>query len=124
VLYCLVGGAGLIVHLSILWFLYRYLSYSFGTALLVAIGVALVANYTLNNTLTFRQRSRKGWRFLTGLLFYAVVCSVGNFANYVIAAGLAERGIWWPLATVCGLAVGSVWNFAASEIVTWRTTQR
>lgn len=120
VLYCLVGLGGLALHLSILWLLYRQLGYSLESALLVAISAALVVNYTLNNLLTYRQRRRRGFRFLTGLVFYALVCSLGNFANYSLAAGMVQRGIWWPIAGACGLAVGSVWNFAASEIVTWR----
>ena len=120
VLYCLMGLGGLALHLSILWILYSQLGYSLESALLVAISAALVLNYTLNNLFTYRQRRRRGLRFLTGLVFYALVCSLGNLANYSLAAGLVERGIWWPIAGACGLAVGSVWNFAASEIVTWR----
>lgn len=123
VLYCLVGAIGLLLHLFILWLLYRRMGYTFDTALLVAITVAMVANYTVNNIITYRQRRRRGWRYVTGLFFYAIVCSIGNFANYAIAAGLTDRGIWWPIASACGLAIGSVWNFAASEIITWRVAQ-
>ena len=124
VLYCMVGAVGLLLHLFLLWLLYRRMGYSFDTALLVAITVAMVANYTVNNIITYRQRRRRGWRYFTGLFFYAIVCSIGNFSNYALAAGLTDRGIWWPIASACGLAIGSVWNFAASEIITWRVDQR
>ena len=93
-------------------------------ALLVAIAVALVANYSVNNILTYRERRLRGWAFLSGLLIYALACSIGNLSNYALAKLLADRGVWWPVASVSGLAVGSVWNFAASAIFTWRTASQ
>ena len=121
VVYCFVGAAGLTLHLGTLWLFYYRLGYSFETALLVAISVAMFANYAINNVLTYRDRRRKGLAFVTGFVFYAVACSIGNLSNYALADTLVGRGIWWPIAGVGGLAVGSVWNFAASEILTWRT---
>lgn len=120
VLYCLAGVGGLVIYLGVLWVLYRQLGYSFDIALITAISLALIANYFLNNILTYRERRHHGWSFLWGLLIYAAVCSVGNLSNYALAKLLVERGVWWPLAGLSGLAVGSVWNFAASSIFTWR----
>lgn len=120
ILYCLVGALGLALHMGTLWLLYRQLGYSFETALIVAIALALVANYIVNNFLTYRERRRRGIGFLWGLVIYAVVCSVGNLSNYALSKLLVERQVWWPIASISGLAVGSVWNFAASSIFTWR----
>jgi dolichol-phosphate mannosyltransferase len=120
VLYCLAGVCGLAIYLGVLWLLFRRLGYSFEIALLVAISVALIANYAVNNILTYRERRRRGWAFLRGLLIYAIVCSVGNLSNYALAKLLVERDVWWPLAGFSGLAVGSVWNFAVSSIFAWR----
>ena len=124
VLYCLVGALGLAVHMSILWLLFTRLGYRFENALLVAIAVALLANYSVNNILTYRERRLRGMAFVTGLVIYALACSVGNLSNYALAKLLVDRGVWWPLASVSGLAVGSVWNFAASSIFTWGTAGR
>lgn len=120
VLFCLVGAAGVAVHLGVLWLLYRRLDYSFSTAVLVAIAIATVGNYLLNNVLTYRDRRRRGLSLLTGLLWFALACSVGSLSNYALAKFLLERGVWWPIAGICGLAVGSVWNFGATSIMTWR----
>jgi dolichol-phosphate mannosyltransferase len=120
VLYCLVGVGGLAFYMGVLWLLYRRVGYSFGTALLVAISVALVANFAVNNILTYRERRQRGWALLWGLLIFAVVCSVGNLSNYALAKLLVERDVWWPLAGLSGLAVGSVLNFGASSILAWR----
>jgi len=122
VLYCMVGGVGVAVHLSILWLLFSRLGYRFENALVVAIAVALLGNYSVNNILTYREHRLRGRAFVTGLMVYALACSVGNLSNYALAKLLMDRGVWWPLAGVSGLAVGSVWNFAASSIFTWRTT--
>ena len=124
VVFCLVGVAGLGVHLGVLWVLYRRLGYSFSTALIAAIIVAMVGNFALNNVLTYRDRRRRGVRFLTGLLLFCAACSVGSLSNYAVAKFLLASGIWWPLASVCGLAIASVWNFGATGIVTWGRTQR
>jgi dolichol-phosphate mannosyltransferase len=120
ILYCLVGASGLAVHLGLLWLLYSKLGYTFETSLIFAIGVALLANFVANNILTYRDRRRRGWGLVSGFLFYAASCSVGNLSNFALARTLVDQRIWWPIASIAGLAVGSVWNFAASEIVTWR----
>ena len=124
VLYCLAGVGGLVIYLGVLWILYQQLRYSFNIALITAISLALVTNYCINNILTYRERRRYGWAFLWGLLIYAAVCSVGNLSNYALAKLLVERNVWWPLAGLSGLAVGSVWNFAASSVFAWRKPSR
>ena len=120
ILYCLAGVGGLAIYLGVLGLLYRRLGYSLEIALIVAISLALMVNYGINNVLTYRERRRRGWAFIRGLFIYAAACSVGNLSNYALARLLVERNVWWPLAGLCGLAVGSVWNFAASSVMTWR----
>jgi dolichol-phosphate mannosyltransferase len=124
ILFCLVGTLGVGLHLGVLYLLYRVLGTSFGTALLTAIGIAMVVNFAVNNAITYRDQRRRGWGFLAGLFLFILACSVGSFSNYAIAQSLLARGVWWPLAGFCGLAVGSVWNFAVSSVLTWRTKSR
>lgn len=124
VLYCLVGVLGLTVHLGVLWLLFRRLGYSFETALTVAITVALLANYFINNIFTYRERRLRGFKVILGLFIYAIACSIGNLSNYALSKLLLERGVWWPLAGISGLAIGSVWNFAVSSVFTWRPSSR
>jgi dolichol-phosphate mannosyltransferase len=124
VLFCLVGLGGLGLYLGALWLLYRWVDLSFSAALLGAIVVAMAGNFLLNNLLTYSDRRRRGWRLLTGLLLFCAACSVGSVCNYAVAQFLQTRGIWWPLASVCGLAVASVWNYGATAMVTWRPPRR
>jgi dolichol-phosphate mannosyltransferase len=124
ILFCLVGTVGVGLHLGVLYLLYRVLGASFGVALLIAIGIAMIVNFTINNATTYRDQRRRGWGFLSGLFFFILACSVGSLCNYAIAQTLLSRGVWWLLAGFCGLAVGSVWNFAVSSVLTWRVRNR
>ncbi len=124
VLFCLVGLGGVGVYLGALWILYRRLNWSFSVALIAAIVLAMVGNFSLNNMFTYSDRRRRGWRFLTGLLLFCAACSAGSLCNYAVAKVLLAGGIWWPLASVCGLAVASVWNYGATAMVTWRPPGR
>lgn len=121
VVFCLVGLGGVVVHLGVLWLLYQRMGLSFSVALITAIMLAMVGNFSLNNVLTYRERRCRGWRFFTGLFAFCAACSVGSVCNYAVAKFLLASGIWWPLASLCGLAVASVWNFGATAIVTWRS---
>lgn len=122
--FCLVGLAGVVVHLGALWVLYRRLGCSFSAALIAAIVIAMVGNFALNNMLTYRDRRRRGGRFVTGLLLFCAACSIGSLSNYAVARFLLANGIWWPIASLCGLAIASVWNFGATGIVTWGPSER
>ena len=120
VLFCLVGMIGVGLHLGVLYLLYRVLGTSFGTALVAAIGLAMIVNFSINNATTYRNQRLRGWGFVGGLFLFILACSVGSLSNYGIAQALLSRGIWWPLAGFCGIVVGSVWNYAVSSVVTWR----
>lgn len=124
VIFCVVGLGGVGVYLGALWLFYRGMNWSFSLALAVAILLAMVGNFTVNNLFTYSDRRRRGWRFFSGLLLFCAACSVGSLCNYAVAKVLLAGGIWWPLASVCGLAVASVWNYGATAIVTWRPPRR
>jgi dolichol-phosphate mannosyltransferase len=119
VLFSLVGGLGVVVHLATLR-LALGLGTAFGPAQTAATLVAMVSNYALNNSLTFRDRRRRGLRFLTGLLLFIAVCSIGVVANVGVASLIYERDARWLLAGLAGAAIGAVWNYVANSVVTWR----
>lgn len=103
-----------------IYLLYRVLGASFGVALLTAIETAMIVNFAINNATTYRDQRRHGWGFFKGLSLFILACSLGSLSNYAVAQSLLDRGVWWPLAGICGLALGSVWNFAVSSVLSWR----
>ena len=119
-LFAIVGGVGLLVHLSVLGTLNKALGVAFDQANFVAVVTAMTFNFLVNNVLTYRDRRLKGWRLARGLLSFYAVCSVGALGNVGIAHYVnAQHYMWW-VAGVAGAVVGAVWNYAASSVLTWR----
>jgi dolichol-phosphate mannosyltransferase len=122
-LFALIGGLGVITHLSTLGLMLGA-GATFAVSQGIATMVAMTGNFLLNNLFTYRDRRLKGWRVLSGLGSFYAVCGLGAAANVGIAAHLAgDHQAWW-LAGLAGAAVSVVWNYAMSSIFTWRETPR
>ncbi|RPF70739.1 glycosyltransferase family 2 protein [Aurantiacibacter spongiae] len=120
VLFGLVGGLGVIVHMSVLAAIYWPDSIGFGWAQAIATMVAMTFNFWLNNLLTYRDKKLAGADGLFwGWLKFCGSCAVGAFANVAVATVLEEQGfVWWGAALV-GVAIASVWNYALSSKFVW-----
>lgn len=114
-----VGLLGVGVHLAILGATLAS-GLGFAPAQSAAVLAAMTFNFLLNNSFTYRDRRLTGWRLLPGLLSFYAVCSVGALANIGVGAWVDDTdGRWW-LAGIAGAAIGAVWNFTVSSVVTWR----
>ena len=116
--FSLVGGAGVAVHMAVLMAL-RTAGIEFVKMQAIATMVSMVFNFWLNNVLTYRDRRLHGVRWLTGLLSFMAACSVGAVANVGIASYLFASHTQWAVAALAGIAVGAVWNYAATQLYTW-----
>ncbi|TCR76695.1 glycosyltransferase family 2 protein [Rhizobium sp. BK376] len=118
-LFCMVGSTGVLMHLAVLRLMLLQ-GITFPIAQLAAMLAAVVSNYTLNNALTYRDRRRKGWRFVTGLVLFSLLCSVGVVAGVGVSSLFySEQPRWW-LAGLAGAVIGSAWNYITSSMITWR----
>jgi dolichol-phosphate mannosyltransferase len=79
----------------------------------------IAINYSLNNVLTYRDKRRRGWRWMVGLASFMAICSIGAIANVGVAAYLFERQSEWFFAAIAGVLTGVVWNYAVSSTYTW-----
>jgi len=120
IMFALIGGLGLLVHLAVLWFCLNPMQFSFELSQATATGIAIIGNFTLNNWLTYHEYRLTGWEFVRGLLSFALICSFGAVANVGIATLLftQQRSLWW-VAGIAGAAMSSVWNYAVTSIFTW-----
>jgi dolichol-phosphate mannosyltransferase len=119
-LFALIGGFGVLVHMSVLAAGLKLFDLAFVSAQTTAALTAMTANFVLNNFFTYADRRIKGWRILRGLASFYVICSFGAVANVGLAAYLfAEHQVWW-VAGIAGIIVGSVWNYAVSSVFTWQ----
>ena len=126
-LFALIGALGVVVDLIVLWAALA-VGTGFIAAQAVATVVAMTSNFFLNNIFTYRDQRLKGWRLWRGLFSFYVICALGAVANVGFAAfvfaGDARwlagfSGIPW-LASLAGVVVGSVWNYAVSSVFTWK----
>ena len=120
ILFAMVGGIGLVVHLTTLFIGLQLFKAPFAEAQAVGALVAMTSNFVLNNFLTYRDQRLKGFAILRGLLLFYLVCGVGLLANVGVAfAVFDQEPIWW-LAGLAGALMGVVWNYAMSGLFVWR----
>jgi dolichol-phosphate mannosyltransferase len=119
-LFAMVGGIGLVVHLTTLFIGLEIFKAPFAEAQASGALVAMTSNFILNNFLTYRDKRLKGFAILRGLIAFYIVCSVGLFANVGVAFSVYDQEpIWW-LAGMAGALMGVVWNYAMSGLFVWR----
>jgi dolichol-phosphate mannosyltransferase len=119
-LFAMVGGIGLFVHLGTLFVGLQVLEFPFPEAQAAGALTAMTSNFILNNFLTYRDQRLKGAAILRGLLAFSLVCSVGLLANVGVAFSVYDQEpIWW-LAGAAGALMGVVWNYAMSGLFVWR----
>jgi dolichol-phosphate mannosyltransferase len=124
IIFSLVGALGLFLHLSLLFVLLEKAHTTFPIAQTLATIVAMTLNFFLNNSITYRDRRLRGWRILAGLFSFYAACAVGAVINVRIAELIRNAGSSLYLAGVVGLFIGSVWNYGATTVFTWRQHQR
>ncbi|RVQ68842.1 glycosyltransferase family 2 protein [Croceicoccus ponticola] len=115
-----IGALGVVVHLAVLWALFRGAGLPFLYGQIGAVIAALTFNFILNNELTYADKRLHGLRpLIVGWCKFALTCSIGAFANVGVAEALVTRGVHWVLAAVAGIVIGSVWNYALSSRFVW-----
>lgn len=119
-LFAMVGGTGLVVHLATLFIGLNVLDMPFAEAQALGAFIAMTSNFVFNNFLTYRDQRLKGFAVLRGLLLFYLVCCVGLLANVGVAFSVYDQEpIWW-LAGAAGALMGVVWNYAISGLFVWR----
>ncbi len=119
IVFALVGGLGVVIHLFTVMIVFHSLGVGFVASQSLATLVAMTSNFTLNNMLTYRDKRLRGWRWLKGLASFAAACGIGALANVGVAAYLFNQGDGWAFAAIGGVVVGAVWNYAVTSVYTW-----
>lgn len=123
-----IGALGVLVHMAVLAAFLAAFGGTFRDQLVtvfeagqtLAALVAMSFNFALNNMLTYADKRLRGpGALLRGWVNFALTCSVGLLANVGVAAVLVRMGMIEYGAALCGIAVGSVWNYALSSRFVW-----
>jgi dolichol-phosphate mannosyltransferase len=120
-MFCFVGLTGVVIHMAALQVAIEPLALRFGVAQVAATVLAVCWNFALNNMLTYRDQRLSGWRFLTGLLRFQLICAVGAISNVGAAAWLYDYQQNWWLAGLGGALMSAVWNYVVSAAFVWRS---
>lgn len=119
-LFGLVGGTGVVVHLASLWVMTSVLSVGFVAAQIVATLIAMSWNFFLNNNLTYADRKLHGMRLVTGLISFSAICALGGIANISVANAIYQANHQTLLAGLAGAIMSSVFNYAVTRAFTWK----
>lgn len=116
--YAFVGTIGLFVHFAVLRTMLNFLGFERAQAL--ATFIAMLANFEINNILTYRDMRLRGLEAIRGAAVFCVIGATGFIANIGIATLLyGANHVWW-LAGAAGALIGAVWNFSMSNRLVWQ----
>jgi dolichol-phosphate mannosyltransferase len=124
VLFGMVGALGVAVHLLILRVLLQVGGLSFAKGQAITTVIVMILNYMLNNSVTYRDRRLRGWKFWGGLLTFCLACGLGVAANVAISNEAFHHGVPWVLAAFTGLLFSAIWNYGVTSVTTWRKARR
>ncbi len=123
ILFSMVGGLGLVVHLSTLQVLELF-SPSFIEAQTIATLVAMTFNFLLNNLTTYRSERLRGSQALVGYVIFCATCSLGAIANLGVANFVIGHSVSWAFAGAAGAIMSAVFNFSLSTRFVWGRATR
>jgi dolichol-phosphate mannosyltransferase len=122
-----IGSFGVLVHLTVLRAALAANGNQFVAAQSVAVMVAMVGNFFLNNALTYRDQQLRGFALAPGLLKFMAACSLGALANVGVAGYIhGTNGGYanWLVSALAGIVVGTVWNYGATAWLVWVKPKR
>lgn len=122
--FAMIGGLGVVVHMSVLYLLFKVAWLEFSVAQVAATVIAMVFNFSINNIITYRDQRLTGIGWWRGLTSFMLACSIGAFANVGIADYLFGKNGQWVVAALAGILVGAVWNYAVTSVYTWGKSRK
>ena len=116
--FALVGITGIAVNMITLSILKNYLPLL--GASFIAIELAIVSNFILNDRWTFKEVNTGTW--LHRMLNFNTVSVGGMVINMIALAILTTFGMWYVAANLIGILLGFAWNFIGNRRTTWKVT--
>ncbi|THD51505.1 glycosyltransferase family 2 protein [Phenylobacterium sp.] len=115
-LFGLVGLSGVLVNVAVV---YALSDLRFLPAQAIGAVVAMTSNYLINNTVTYRDKRKRGLALLTGYLRFCLLCAIGLAANVAVASLAFQLVPHRWVGVVAGAAVGAAWNYITTSLAVW-----
>ena len=110
-----VGITGVIINTSVLYMLSRWAGLPLVAASAVAVELAAISNYLLNDTWTFASRSPS----LRGFAKFNTAALAGLVLNVLSVWVLTRLGLYFMVADLIGIAAAFAVNYAFSVRWVW-----
>ena len=114
--FCLVGGTGIAINTAVLYLLSRGLGMPLALSSAIAVELAILSNYMLNDRFTFAARRPS----LRRLAKFNLTSLGGLSVNVMIVWVLTRHGVYFLAANLVGIAVAVVVNYTFSVAWVWR----
>lgn len=124
VMFAGVGAVGMMVHLAVLAGAGAFGLMPFWAAQGLAIAVAMVGNFALNNRITFRDLRLKGAAWWRGLLGFALACSSGAVISEIVGFALTKASVHYLVAGGAGAMAAAMWNYWSASRAAWGVPPR
>ena len=115
--FSIVGGIGVLVNLSYLWFFTERYSIFYLVADLPAIELAILNNFIWNQVWTWKGKGKAGWKaLLKRVAQYHLSASLAMFVTLVCLWLLTEYlHLHYLLSKLIGIVAGTMINFLMSD---------
>ena len=119
--FCFVGGVSTLLHFTIFNFFRFWIDFSFTSSLILAIGLSMIFNFSMNRNITFSAKGESVMKQLPRYLTVYATSSGGNFivasfTRYLLGAGVLQEN----LAILYGLVVSIPISFFGSLFWTFK----
>jgi putative flippase GtrA len=118
--FLIVGSLGVLVHLAVLKISMSTAIHEFKYANLTAMLFAATFNYFVNNQSTFADNALVGRHVYLGYFCYIAITAAGMTISLFISTNVYAAHGMPMVAALCGIAVGSLWNYFVSYTVVWK----
>ena len=116
----LVGVSGIGVNTFFLWALTELAGIHYMASSPLAVEMAVLSNFLLNNLWTFRDSTAHA-ALPTRLVRFHLTAAGGFVINWLVLVGLTEwTGLYYLLSNLAGILAGFLWNYTLNVKWTWR----